>query len=55
MESVTIGAGECPALYFDSDINFGPTTNCSTFNSPPLTINTQFKITTLEIWSHFLL
>ena len=50
MESITIGAGECPSIYFDADLNFGRSTNCSTFSSPQLTLNTQFQITTLEIW-----
>ena len=50
MESITIGAGECPAIYFDCDLNFGRSTNCSTFDSPSLSNNTQFQITTLEVW-----
>jgi len=50
MEQITIGAGECPALYFDSDLNLGRSTNCSTFRSPCLTKTTPFQITTLEIW-----
>eukprot|EP01084_Bolivina_argentea_P056936 104110_1 len=51
MESITIGAGECPAIYFDHDLNFGRTTNCTTFNSPSLSLQTQFQINTLEIWA----
>merc|ERR1712228_937375 len=50
MESITIGAGECPSIYFDADLNFGRSTDCTTFSSPGLTLNAQFQITTLEIW-----
>eukprot|EP00484_Ammonia_sp_Unknown_P024380 CAMPEP_0197047836 /NCGR_PEP_ID=MMETSP1384-20130603/23279_1 /TAXON_ID=29189 /ORGANISM="Ammonia sp." /LENGTH=350 /DNA_ID=CAMNT_0042479851 /DNA_START=51 /DNA_END=1103 /DNA_ORIENTATION=+ len=50
-KSVTIGAGECPALYFDFDFNLGRSVKCDTFNSPPLSKDTQFKIKKLEIWA----
>jgi len=54
MESITIGAGECPAIYIDADLNIGRSTSCTTFNSPCLVPNTPFQITTLEIWGCFL-
>ena len=50
-KSVTIGAGECSAIYFDYDFNLGRSVKCDTFNSPSLTKQTQFKIKKLEIWS----
>ena len=50
-EYVPIGAGECPAIYFDYDFNLGRSVICDTFNSPSLTKETQFKIKKLEIWA----
>ena len=50
IESITIGAGECPALYIDSEFNYGRTTKCATFESPPLTTDTQFQVQDLEVW-----
>ena len=51
MESVTIGAGACSAIYFDADLNFGRSTECSTYDSPRLSQDSPFQITTLEIWA----
>jgi len=51
MESVTIGAGENPAIYFDADLNFGRSTASETFSSPQLSQDSPFQITTLEIWA----
>merc|ERR1712228_509056 len=50
-KSVTIGAGESPAIYFDYDFSLGRSVRCDTFNSPSLTKETQFKIKKLEIWA----
>jgi len=50
-ESVTIGAGESPAIYFDYDFSLGRSVRCKTFNSPSLSKETQFKIKKLEIWA----
>jgi len=49
--SVTIGAGECPAIYFDYDFSLGRSVKCDSFRSPPLTKDTPFKIKKLEIWA----
>ena len=49
--SITIGAGECPAIYFDYEFKFGRSVYCNTFNSPSLTPKTQFKIKKIEIWA----
>jgi len=51
MESVTIGAGACSAIYFDADLNHGRSTECTTFSSPRLSQDSSFQITTLEIWA----
>eukprot|EP01083_Nonionella_stella_P051801 137554_1 len=48
---VTIGRGEAAAIYFDMDFNHGTTTHCKTFDSPPLTPRTDFKIHSFEIWT----
>ncbi|ETO19356.1 oxidation resistance 1-like protein [Reticulomyxa filosa] len=49
MSSITIGGGECPALYLDSNLNFGRTDKCPTFDSPPLTTD-NFAVLCLEIY-----
>eukprot|EP01083_Nonionella_stella_P167618 563849_1 len=51
LDSITIGAGEAPAIYFDMDFNFGRSVHCDTFNSPSLAANQQFKIKKLQIWA----
>ena len=49
-DSITVGAGECPALYIDSDLNLGRSAVCQTFDSPCLSDQTSFRIQELEIW-----
>ncbi|KAG7336453.1 hypothetical protein KOW79_001146 [Hemibagrus wyckioides] len=48
-DSVIIGGGEGNALYLDSELNYGRTASCSTFDNPPL-CSENFQIAVLEVW-----
>lgn len=53
-DGITIGAGECPAIYIQNDLLLGRTTKSDTFTSEPLSSNPIFQIKDIEIWSpHF--
>ncbi|XP_069503052.1 TBC1 domain family member 24 isoform X2 [Ambystoma mexicanum] len=49
MDCIIIGGGDGQALYIDSDLNYGRTNHCSTFNNPPLCAE-NFQISVLEVW-----
>lgn len=51
-KSVIVGAGECPAIYFNqNDFILGRSVECDTFKSPCLSKQTQFKISQVQIWA----
>ena len=49
-DGITIGAGECPAIYIQNNLLLGRTTKSDTFQSDPLSTNTVFQIQNIEIW-----
>ncbi|XP_063286657.1 TBC1 domain family member 24 isoform X1 [Pelobates fuscus] len=49
-ECIIIGGGDGQALYLDSDLNYGRTSHCNTFNNQPLCSET-FQISTIEVWA----
>ncbi|XP_072273746.1 TBC1 domain family member 24 isoform X2 [Pyxicephalus adspersus] len=48
-ECIIIGGGDGQALYLDSDLNYGRTSHCNTFNNQPLCSET-FQVSILEVW-----
>ncbi|XP_053551236.1 TBC1 domain family member 24 isoform X2 [Bombina bombina] len=48
-DSIIIGGGDGQALYLDSDLNYGRTSHCNTFNNQPLCSET-FQISIIEVW-----
>lgn len=52
-DGITIGAGECPAIYIKNDLLLGRTTKCDTFKNDPLSSNSIFNIKDIEIWCPF--
>uniref|UniRef100_A0A6I8SC66 TBC1 domain family member 24 n=1 Tax=Xenopus tropicalis TaxID=8364 RepID=A0A6I8SC66_XENTR len=48
-DCIIIGGGDGQALYFDSDLNYGRTSHCNTFNNQPLCSET-FQISIIEVW-----
>ncbi|KAM8962110.1 TBC1 domain family member 24 isoform 2-T2 [Pelodytes ibericus] len=48
-DCIIIGGGDGQALYLDSDLNYGRTSHCNTFNNQPLCTET-FQISTIEVW-----
>ncbi|XP_063791086.1 TBC1 domain family member 24 isoform X2 [Pseudophryne corroboree] len=48
-DCIIIGGGDGQALYLDSDLNYGRTSHCNTFNNQPLCSET-FQIATIEVW-----
>mmetsp|Transcript_22847 Transcript_22847/g.20075 ORF Transcript_22847/g.20075 Transcript_22847/m.20075 type:complete len:347 (+) Transcript_22847:68-1108(+) len=52
-DGITIGAGECPAIYIQNDLLLGRTTKSDTFTNEALS-SSIFKIKDIEIWCpHF--
>jgi len=49
-DGITVGAGECPAIYIEHDLLMGTTKRCDTFCSEPLSPRNVFQIKNLEIW-----
>eukprot|EP01083_Nonionella_stella_P084907 235140_1 len=49
-DGITIGAGECPAIYIANNLLMGRTAKSDTFDSEPLSTNTIFEIQNIEIW-----
>lgn len=49
MDCIIIGGGDGQALYIDSDLNYGRTSRCNTFNNQPLCSET-FQISVMEVW-----
>lgn len=52
-DGITIGAGECPAIYIQNNLLMGRTTKSQTFQSDPLSSNSIFQIKNIEIWCPF--
>ncbi|KAM9305174.1 TBC1 domain family member 24 [Gastrophryne carolinensis] len=48
-DCIIIGGGDGQALYLDSDLNYGRTSHCNTFNNQPLCAET-FQIAVMEVW-----
>ncbi|XP_053328129.1 TBC1 domain family member 24 isoform X3 [Spea bombifrons] len=48
-ECIIIGGGDGQALYLDSDLNYGRTSHCNTFNNQPLCSET-FQVSIIEVW-----
>lgn len=48
-ECIIIGGGDGQALYLDSDLNYGRTSHCNTFNNQPLCSET-FQVAIIEVW-----
>ncbi|XP_073409686.1 TBC1 domain family member 24 isoform X1 [Dendrobates tinctorius] len=48
-DCIIIGGGDGQALYLDSDLNYGRTSHCNTFNNQPLCSET-FQIAIIEVW-----
>ncbi|KAJ1097779.1 hypothetical protein NDU88_002896 [Pleurodeles waltl] len=49
MDCIIIGGGDGQALYIDSDLHYGRTSQCNTFNNQPL-CSENFQISVLEVW-----
>ncbi|XP_078519148.1 TBC1 domain family member 24 isoform X2 [Lissotriton helveticus] len=49
MDCIIIGGGDGQALYIDSDLHYGRTSRCNTFNNQPLCSET-FQISVMEVW-----
>ncbi|KAG8433167.1 hypothetical protein GDO86_017452 [Hymenochirus boettgeri] len=49
MDCIIIGGGDGQALYLDSDLNYGRTSHCNTFNNQPLCSET-FQVSVIEVW-----
>uniref|UniRef100_A0A8C5R4L1 TBC1 domain family member 24 n=1 Tax=Leptobrachium leishanense TaxID=445787 RepID=A0A8C5R4L1_9ANUR len=48
-ECIIIGGGDGQAIYLDSDLNYGRTSHCNTFNNQPLCSET-FQVSIIEVW-----
>ena len=50
--SLIIGAGEGQfGIWFDGDLNAGRTQRCATFDNPPLTHKSDFRVKCIECWA----
>ncbi|KAM4632631.1 TBC1 domain family member 24 isoform 2-T2 [Discoglossus pictus] len=48
-DCIIIGGGDGQALYLDSDLIYGRTSHCNTFNNQPL-CSESFQISIIEVW-----
>jgi len=52
-DGITVGAGECPAIYIERNLLMGRTTKSDTFQSELLSTNSIFEIRNIEVWCPF--